>query len=178
MTNYPKNLFLTSNPGIGKTTLIKEVCLPFIKDIGGFYTEEIIGEGKRVGFKLKTFSGEEGILAQKGMKSQYKLNKYGIDIKVVENIGVSSIKKALLEKKLVVIDEIGTMECVSLPFREIVVECLNSNKNVLATIRYKSQPFTDEIKQFQNTEIILLTRENFYDVKMRVKKWLEKILAV
>jgi len=177
MTHYPKNLFLTSNPGVGKTTLIKEVCLPFMKEVGGFYTEEIREDGKRLGFKIKTFSGEEGILAQKGMKSQYKLNKYGIDIKTIENLGVKSIKDALKNKKVVVIDEIGSMECISSLFREVIVECLNSEKNVLATIRYRSQPFTDEVKQFPDTEVLFLTRENYYDIKMRVKKWLENIMV-
>jgi len=177
MTHYPKNLFLTSNPGVGKTTLIKEVCLPYMKEVGGFYTEEIREDGKRLGFKIKTFSGEEGILAQKGMKSQYKLNKYGIDIKIIEDLGVKSIRDALKNKKVVIIDEIGSMECISPLFREVVVECLNSEKNVLATIRYRSQPFTDEVKQFPNTELLLLTRENYYNIKMRVKKWLENIMV-
>ncbi|MDI6641124.1 MAG: nucleoside-triphosphatase [Elusimicrobiota bacterium] len=198
-----KNVFITSNPAVGKTRLIKEVCMPYVEYLGGFYTEEIREEpcerseggqklspqqlsnmaaqrpnkwqSKRVGFKLKTFSGEEGILAYKGMKSQYRLNKYGIDLKVIEELGVKSMLAALQNKKVIVIDEIGTMECYSDLFRKTVVECLNSTKNVLATIRYKAQPFTDEVKRMANTELILLTTENYLELKQLLRSWLHRI---
>ena len=85
MNNF-KNVFITGNPGCGKTTLIKEITLPYIEKVGGFYTEEIREGSSRLGFKLHTFIGESGIMALKGMKSQYKLNKYGIDIEIIDKI--------------------------------------------------------------------------------------------
>ncbi|MBI4396118.1 MAG: hypothetical protein HY548_03415 [Elusimicrobia bacterium] len=36
-----KNLFITGTPGVGKTTLIKEVTLPYRDRVAGFYTEEM-----------------------------------------------------------------------------------------------------------------------------------------
>jgi len=169
-----KNIFITAKPGIGKTTLIREITLPYLERIGGFYTEEIREKNKRKGFVLKTFSGQEGIMALKGIRSEHKLNKYGIDMKVIEGIGVNSLLEAVEKKDIVVIDEIGTMECISQLFNESVVKCLNSEKRILATIRYNSQPFSDEIKKMSNTKTLVLTRENYPDIKTELQKWLGK----
>ena len=44
------------------------------------------------------------------MKSPYKMNKYGVDMEVLNGLGVRSIGTALLDKDIIVIDEIGSME--------------------------------------------------------------------
>lgn len=65
-------ILLTGNSRTGKTTILKEL----IKDLdscGGFYTKEIVKDNKRIGFRIKTLNGKEGILAEKGLKSKYKL---------------------------------------------------------------------------------------------------------
>lgn len=177
-----KNLFITGNPRVGKTTLIKEICLPYREKIGGFYTEEFRQGDERWGFLLKTFSGEEIIFAQKRMsgdyrKGQAKLGKYGIDLAGLEKVGVKAMDEGLEKKDVIVIDEIGQMEIFSDKFREVLVKCLNSEKKVLATIRLHSQPFTDEIKKFANTEILTLDKENYPEVKRKAREWLEQILS-
>ena len=168
-----KNLFITGKPGSGKTTLIKEVCLPVMDRVGGFYTEEMTESGSRLGFVLKTFDGREGVLAKKGMKSSYKFNKYGIDGHVLEDIGAGSLAKALKEKELIVIDEIGSIEIVSELFRKMLIVCLVSEKRVLATVRYNAQPFTDDIKKMKDTSVIVLSRDNYMEVKKEVRDWIE-----
>jgi nucleoside-triphosphatase len=167
-----KNLFITGKPSSGKTTLIKEVCLPYMDKTGGFYTEEIMDGSARLGFILKTFDGRQGVLAKKGMKSPHKLNKYGIDIDVLENIGADVLVKAVKDKDIIVIDEIGTMELVSELFRTSMQECFGSSKRVLATVRYNAQPFTDEIKKMPDTSVLELTRDNYLEIKKQVKQWL------
>jgi nucleoside-triphosphatase len=51
-------LFLTGNPGVGKTTLIRAVVerLEGITS-AGFYTEEIRQIGQRTGFRIVTLDG-------------------------------------------------------------------------------------------------------------------------
>jgi len=170
-----KNLIITGKPGCGKTTLIKEVCLSVRDRAGGFYTEEIIEDGSRLGFVLKTFDGRQGVLAKKGMTSIHKLNKYGIDLRVLEDIGADSLAKALKEKEPIVIDEIGSMEMVSDIFRKVLMMCLVSGKRVLATVRFNAQPFTDEIKKMKDTSVIVLTRENYMEVKKEVRDWIGEL---
>jgi nucleoside-triphosphatase len=167
-----KNIFVTGKPGSGKTMLIRETCLPCHGRIGGFYTEEMVNGGSRLGFVIKTFDGEEGIFAKKGLKSSCRLNKYGINLDVLERIGVGSLRRALKEKEIIVIDEIGSMEVLSSQFRQVLMECLKSRKRVLATIRYNAQPFTDEVKKMADTELICLSHDSMPEVRRRVEQWL------
>jgi len=173
--SLPKNMLITGMPKVGKTTLIKELTMPYIARVGGFYTEEFCRGGVRQGFKIKTFNGEEGVLAQKGMKTKYKVSKYNVDIKALDNIGVKSMEDALAGKEMIVIDEIGSMEIISDEFRKVLFRCLESDKYVLASVRYKSHPFTDEIKKVEDKEVFLLSKNNYFETKDKIKEWMHNI---
>jgi nucleoside-triphosphatase len=162
-----KNIFITGLPGCGKTTLIKEILKELKILAKGFFTEEIRKEGERIGFKIVTLSGKEGILAEKGFKSPYRVSKYGVILKDLEEIGVREIEEGLKGDFLIVVDELGKMELFSNKFREVILRALDSQKNkILGTITLKSNPFCDKIKQRKNTKILYLTREN----RERIKK--------
>jgi nucleoside-triphosphatase len=168
-----KNLFIAGTQGVGKTMLLREVTLAKREHIGGFYTEHILAGRIRKGFMIRTFDGQERMLAAKGLKSPHKLGKYGVDLNALENVGVPALKLALMSKSVIVIDEIGSMEMMSERFRTILLECLTSTKPVLATIRSAAQPFSDQVKKFSDTQTILLTKSNYAAVKQQVRKWLD-----
>lgn len=168
-----KNLFIAGTLGVGKTTLIREVTLAKRDRIGGFYTEPILSGRMQKGFMIRTFDGQERMLAAKGLKSPHQLGKYGVDLNALENVGVPALKLALMSKDLIVIDEIGSMEMMSERFRATLLECLNSAKPVLATIRAASQPFSDQVKKLADTQTLLLAKSNYPSVKQQVRKWIE-----
>lgn len=172
--NEVKNFFVTGSSGVGKTTLIKECVYPFKDYIEGFLTEEIRGESEREGFELKTLSGEKGILASKKIKGTAKLNKYGVDLDVLDRLGVESINKAVREKKIILIDEIGTMEMMSPLFCQIIADVLSGPLPVLGTIRLKAEPYTSQIQKMSETALYSLDRSNYPDIKTKVRAWLEK----
>lgn len=168
-----KNFFITGKPASGKTTLIMEIIKELNLDAGGFYTLEIREKGIRKGFKITTLNGEEGILAHIDIKSPYKVSKYKVNIKDLEEIGVKSISDALKENETVIIDEIGLMEMKSEKFKKAVLTALNSKNKVLGTIRLEHHPFTDKIKARKDTKIFHLTRENREEIKKEIIKLLE-----
>lgn len=168
-----KNLFIAGARGVGKTQLLKEVTLSRAERIGGFYTEHIMQGRMRKGFMIRTFDGQERMLAATGLKSQHQLGKYGVDLNALENVGVPALKLGLMSKDVIVVDEIGSMEMMSERFRLTLLEALTSSKPILATIRVSAQPFSDQVKKFADTQTIVLTKSNYTSVKQQVRKWLE-----
>lgn len=155
----PKVL-LTGKPGTGKTTLIKKVIKELKRETGGFYTEEIRERDKRVGFKIKSLSGEEGILAHINVRSEFRVGKYGVNIGDLERVGLLAIKEAMEDDKLIVMDEIGRMELYSKKFQEQVLSCLESNRSLLGTIQDRHNEFLDKIRKREDVTIIRVTPKN------------------
>jgi len=168
-----KNIFITGLPRTGKTTLIMEIIKDLKLNAGGFYTSEIREKGTRKGFKIVTLDGREGILAHVNVKSPYRVSKYKVNIKDLEEIGVKSIFEAIKENKIVIIDEIGKQEMCSMKFREAVISALDSKNKVLGTIKMTPDPFTDKIRKRTDTKIFYLTRKNQEEIKQEVKELLK-----
>lgn len=166
-----KNIFITGKPGCGKTTLIKEIAKGLKSKISGFYTEEIRENGKRVGFKIRTLDEKEGVLARVNFESEFQVGKYKVNLKDLEEIGITSIEKAIEEGKIILIDEIGKMELFSEKFKEIVLKALNSKNKILGTIMLKRNPFCDKIKQRKDTRVFYLKRENFKKILEEVETY-------
>jgi nucleoside-triphosphatase len=118
---------LTGQPGTGKTSLIKQVVAGFPTKAGGFYTEEIRRQGTRLGFKLVTLKGQEAILAHIDFNKRFRVGKYGVDVSVMDKVGVPALREAAEQCDLVIVDEIGKMELFSSAFREAVPEIIGSD---------------------------------------------------
>jgi len=162
-----KNILLTGEPKTGKTTLLKRIIQDF-KSCGGFYTEEILNGNKRTGFKIKTTEGREGILAKKGYRSKFRLGKYGINLKALEEIGVNAVMSALSDKKIVVIDEIGRMELFSKKFKDLVLKVLNSDKILVGVIHRANLGFLNDIRSRQDTEIFEVNLGNHEQILKKI----------
>jgi hypothetical protein len=55
-------ILLTGQPGVGKTTVIKQSVSRLGDKAGGFYTREVRERGRRVGFEIVTLAGQTGWL--------------------------------------------------------------------------------------------------------------------
>ncbi len=164
-----KNILLTGNPGVGKTTIIKRVTSG-LKNIGGFFTEEIKEEGKRIGFRIVTIDGKKGILAHKE-KGEFMIGKYSVNIKDLEEIAVESVFSAIKEKEIVIIDEIGKMEILSSKFREVVMEALDSPKIVIGVIHKENSGFFKKIKERKDVELIEVRFDNRNHIEKKLKEF-------
>ena len=155
-----KNILICGPPGVGKTTLIKKILENINLRAGGFYTEEIKENNRRVGFKIISLDNQEGILAHISIKGAKRVGRYGVNIYDLENIGVKSLSQALRDDDLIIIDEIGKMEVFSEEFKEKVLDCLNSEKFVLATIGIGGDKFISNIKRRDDIILFKVTKEN------------------
>lgn len=152
-------LFLTGNPGVGKTTLIRAVA-ERLKGItcAGFYTEETRRSGQRTGFRIVTLDGRKETLASLGQQKP-TVGKYSIHVEEFEKLALRCLDPAT-PADLYIIDEIGKMELLSDRFRTRITELLSKPTNLFATISKKGSGFVDQIKRRSDVEIIEVTRKN------------------
>lgn len=156
-----KNIFLTGKPGIGKTTAIKRV-IELLKlnkiPVSGFFSEEERDKsGQRIGFLIKTISGETATLASCVQKmSGPKVGKYTVNLKGIDECAVPSMEKS---EGIIIVDEIGKMEMFSKKFNETILKILYKGC-VIGTIMEKPNDFADKIKKRDDVKIIQITLSN------------------
>jgi nucleoside-triphosphatase len=154
-----RNIFLTGPPSSGKTTVIKEVLVRLKRRATGFYTEEIKSHEKRVGFMMKTLDGKEGLLGHEDVRSTYHIRRYGVSIENIEHIAVPAITPQS-EDMIIVIDEIGKMECFSEKFCKAARRALDASNVVLGTIAVGGTDFIQEIKKRRDITLYEVTLRN------------------
>ncbi len=151
MEDRKKNIFLTGAPASGKTTIIKKVVKSLSVPARGFYTEEEKKDGQRVGFLMKTLDGKEGYLAHQDIKSDFYIRRYKVSIENIETIAVPAITPG--NNQIIILDEIGKMECFSRLFKQAAIKALDSSCIVLGTIALGGDDFILRIKKRQDIQI-------------------------
>ena len=176
MSDIPK-IGITGLPGVGKTdTLIK-----IVKDleesgyrVGGMVTEAIIENNDRVGFYVMDWQTKERkIFAHVDLDTGEKVGKYGVDVKVLEEIGVPAIERAIADESIdiIIIDEVGKMEMLSERFCKVVIDALDSDKPILLTLHKKSRsPLLQDIRRRDDIRILEVTPVNRNLLPYKIEK--------
>lgn len=155
-----KNILITGLPGIGKTTLIKQLVYELDRYAPrGFYTEEIRQEDERKGFQLVSLDGERSILAHVFINSPYHIGKYKVDVPAFDSF-LDSLRLGAPEGGIVIIDEIGKMECLSTKFVRMIQELLDSENIVIATIAHTDGGIKGRIKERDDVMLFKMNLEN------------------
>jgi nucleoside-triphosphatase len=171
--NLKKNIFLTGAPSSGKTTVIKKIISGLNRPANGFYTEEERIKGRRVGFVLKSLDGRTGYLAHEDIRSSFHIRRYGVSIENIETIAVPSI--APVSSNIIILDEIGKMECFSELFKKTAITALDSANIVVGTITFGGDDFIRGIKERKDVEIHEVLPENRDSLPETILQKLETI---
>lgn len=155
------NLLVTGKPGVGKTTLIERVVekLRGSLQLAGFTTTELRSpQGERLGFDIVTVEGKRSELARVGFRSSVRVGRYGVNLESFERLALPELGRR--DADLIVIDEIGKMECASGRFRRAVEDALDAPINILATVGIGHLPFFQALKDRPDVEVVTLTVRN------------------
>ena len=156
-------LMITGRPGVGKTTLIKRLINRLGQKAGGFFTEEIREEGRRVGFAIADTWSNRGILAhlsREVVPQGPRVGKYTVNVADIERIAVAALRRAARESRVVVCDEIAKMELFCPAFAAAVEECLNTPVAFVGTLQQSQHPFILKIRGRKDVEVLVLTPAN------------------
>lgn len=158
------NLLLSGKPRVGKTTLVERVVerlrreAPALK-LAGFTTTELRDPGgERSGFDAVTLNGERATLARAGLRSRERVGRYGVNLEAFERLALPELARR--DADLLVVDEIGKMECASGRFRRAVEDALDSPRAVLATLGISGVPFFQALRERPDVEVITVTARN------------------
>jgi len=156
-----RNILITGPPGIGKTTLIKKIA-ERLREYrpSGFYTEEVRDErGQRIGFDIININNEQrGVLARVSSgRSTYRVGKYSVYLREFEEF----IKGMDIDSSsIVIIDEIGKMECFSDFFKDMIKGLIESQRILIATVALKGGGLIQGIKKRKDVDIYHVTLKN------------------
>lgn len=160
MDRERKNVLITGLPGIGKTTLIKHLVYELARlRPRGFYTEEIRHNDERKGFQLISLDGKRSILAHVLIDSPYQIGKYRVDVTAFDSF-LDTLELGASEGGIVIIDEIGKMECLSVKFVHLIQELLDSENIVIATIAHTDGGIKGRIKERDDVTLFKMNLEN------------------
>jgi len=154
-----KNLLFTGSPGCGKSTIIEKIVQRIPRPITGFFTREIREKGRRVGFSITTLDGKRGILAHIDVQGRHRVGRYRVNLPDIDAFAVPSLIPEN-ETVVVVVDEIGKMECLSAVFRRVIVEVLDSPNWVVGSIALTGDAFISSIKKRPDTRLITVSELN------------------
>lgn len=154
-----KNLFLTGEIGVGKSTLLKKLIEKINTSIGGYVTERVIDNNTLKYNLISLYDGTEEYSI-----SQMPLNKHSNNPKVFLssfNEGVFSIlEKSFYERNVVIMDELGFMESKAYRFQDIVFKLLDSSNAVIGVLKKRDCEFLNNIRSRKDVVIIEVTEEN------------------
>ena len=152
-------LLLEGRPGIGKTTvarrllhLLQEAGVP----VGGFTTAELRTGGRREGFLVDAVSGAQEVLAHVDLPGPPRVGRYGVDLAAFDRVALPALRTPRTGG-VVVVDELGKMELASAPFRDAVMQLLDRDVAVVATVPQARHQFTDALRRRPGIRVVRVT---------------------
>lgn len=162
-------LLLTGRPGIGKTTLLRRVAENHAA--GGFLTDEIRLEGRRVGFSLAPLDGSgDAVMAHVDCGGP-RVGRYGVDVAAIDAVAERALQPG---RDLYLVDEIGKMECYSETFVRRMDALFGTQVRLVATIALRGGGFIAAVKRRPDAELWEVTSGNRDRLVADVAEWISR----
>ena len=119
------------------------------------------------------FDGQEPVIAHVDFSRAHCVGKYGVDVAALDEVVGPAL---VLDNAVTVylVDEIGKMECLSVRFIAAMRALLKSPMTLVATVALKGSGFITEVKQWKDSLLWEVTRENRDGFPARILAWLDQ----
>jgi len=164
-------ILLTGLPWSGKTTVVQKVVARFPGKAAGFYTQEVRERGDRVGFEIVTLDGKMAYLSHISFPGPPRVGKYGVSLDNLHRVALPAMEAAR-GVDLVVVDEIGRMECFSPRFVEALERLWTAPVALLLTVAQQGGGFIEEIKERRGRILMSVTPANRDELPGRILQYL------
>ncbi len=169
----PTQILLTGRPGVGKTSAVRrtaEVLSERGLPVAGFYTEEMRHERRRVGFRGVPFGGGESLVIAHVRLQPSRVGRYGVDVDAIDLLSTRHLEP--VDEAIVLVDEIGKMECLSATFVAAMRRLLDSGRPLLATVGLGGGEFMRSVRQRRDALHAIVTESNRDRIPERAARWL------
>ncbi|XP_055530044.1 cancer-related nucleoside-triphosphatase isoform X2 [Wyeomyia smithii] len=166
-------ILITGMPGVGKTTIMRNLSLELRKrtiKFDGFYTEELRkSDGERIGFDIVTFDDKRAPLARvseflRNSPAGCRVGKYTVCVSEFESLALPALNERTAN--LLLLDEIGKMELKSAAFGTRLAQirtrlAQGDSLFFIATIPLKATlPIVEQLKDLSETKLFHVTCAN------------------
>jgi Predicted nucleotide kinase len=165
-----KNIFITGERGIGKSTLLNKVIKNIDCSIGGFIQEKVFTD------KTTSFN----VISLYNLKDSFNIGIYDSekevlhsDVSVFNVISEDILLKSLGNRDLIILDELGFMEEKAALFKETIFKILNSDTPVLGVLKECDTNFIQQIKMREDVQVIRIDENNRNSMEDKIIEILE-----
>jgi nucleoside-triphosphatase len=129
----------------------------------------------RVGFEIVTLDGQAAMLSHVDFPGPYRVGKYGVNLENLHRLGLPALE-ARPGADLVVVDEVGKMECLSDRFIEAMERLWAQPVSLLITVAEKGGGYMAAIKEKPDKVLITVTPANRDDLPEQILKLLNSAI--
>jgi len=174
--NRKPRLLLTGPPRCGKTTVVQKVVAGFPGRAAGFYTREVRRGGMRLGFEIVTLDGQTALLSHADFPGPYRVGKYGVNLENFHGVALPTLEfRPGID--LIVVDEVGKMECLSARFAAAMESLWRQPVPLLITVAEKGGGLIAALKAKPDKLLITVTPANREELPTQILKFLGRSIS-
>lgn len=166
------NLFLTGDIQVGKSTIVKKALEKINTSIGGFITKRVVNGTVTSHIARSLYENSEEYIIAKIDSSDWSKNIYE---ETFDQKLLSVLNNSLIDRELIVLDELGIMERNIKNFTSKINEILDSNTSVFGVLKDADCEFLNNIRDREDVSIIRITEDNRDKILEEVMNKLEEI---
>jgi nucleoside-triphosphatase len=160
-------ILLTGPPQCGKTTVVQKVVAGWPGKATGFYTREVRQKGIRLGFEIITLAGATALLSHVDFPGPHRVGKYGVNLENFHRVALPAMEfRPGID--LIVVDEVGKMECLSDRFVATLENLWAAPVPLLVTVAEKGGGLIAALKGKPDKTLLSVTSANRDDLPNKI----------